>query len=364
MELAGAPRPDSRADALGVLVSDVNEDPAGRELAFVLIELLLGDTHELPVIDEPTQDRFSSFATRHRVRSISNRVLPGAGGHALEALASSLGQQSRLIEVVQLLEEHGHDVLVLKGNATGPLDYANPTDRESGDIDLLVRPPSVRGAIEVLGEAGFVRIATHPFRTSGFFHSETLRHDDGTEIDLHTRLHQVSRTPRSCWQRPDAFVIGGQRCQAMDTDWRFLHALVHQVMNPPPSFRGLNGLLDVVLLVSRADLKRVGQLADEIGLRCVVAKGLADLSRLLERPLSMPGHSDPSRIEARYAEAVSGNRRVPGYLSLLGGLSVQPKSAWISYLRQLLWPTAEYRADVGRSGFGQIVHVAREAIGR
>ena len=105
---------------------------------------------------------------------------------SIASLAAAVAMERRLLEAVALLADAGIDTLVLKGNATAHLDHAAPSDREVGDVDLLVRPAQLDSAMTTLQRSDYVRAVTHPFSTPNFFHSETFVHPDGTEIDLTT----------------------------------------------------------------------------------------------------------------------------------------------------------------------------------
>jgi hypothetical protein len=282
-------------------------------------------------------------------------------------MAGAMAIERHLLEAVGVLTTAGVAALVLKGNATAYLDHVDPADREVGDIDLLVRPEQLQTALAAFDRAGWRRTVTHPFRTPTFFHSETLVHADGSELDVHHRLAQPSRAPRTCWNQPETFELGGVTLAAMPGHWRFLHALIHQMMNPQPSVRALNGLLDLVLIWSTGvDIDAVRWAGREIGMPELTERGLTRVADLLGGP-TVPARSSPTRsgsAERRLANALDTDLPTPGYLALAANLAVQPRRLWPSYLRQLVWPSPAYREQMGITLGSQIRHVAREAVGR
>ncbi len=365
----GSPWTAGQRAALEVLSSDV----VGHRLAEAITAALVGSMQGRPANGDLVQDldptdieMVREFAADHRVRSAVNRVVPGAGGDPVEALTGAIVMERHLLEVLDTFAPSGIALAVLKGNATARLDHRHWSDREAGDIDVLVPAARFDEAAAMLTGAGFVRSITHPFATSSFFHSETFRHRDGWELDLHQRLAQASRPPHSCWVALDHFELGGRLVPALPAPWRFLHALVHQIMNPPPSFRGVNGLLDLVSMWEHdVDLDAVRRAADEVGLRAVTERGLVRMGQLLERDVPAPAQTPrEGRLERRVARAFDGVEPVPGHLSFLAGVSAQPWAARPRYVRELLWPTAAYREMLGVSPWQQARHVVSEALGR
>lgn len=363
---AGTPWTAAQREALAVLATDVVGDAVAERLVHALVARLRGRAAEFgEPFDEQDLAAARAVADEHRIRSAVNRVLPGAGGDAIEALAAAVAMEQRLLGVIDRFGSAGLAVAVLKGNATARLDHRDPGDREAGDIDVLVPVATYAATASMLHGAGFEQTVTHPFATSSFFHSETFRHRDGWELDVHVRLAQASRAPVSCWDDLETFELGGREVPALARPWRFLHAMVHQLMNPPPSFRGVNGLLDLVSMWERGvDLAAVRRAADEVGLRAVLERGLVRLGTLLEVPIPAEEPSGLGWVERRLARAVDGNDPIPGPVSFVSGISAQPWSARPRYVRELLWPTPDYRRLLGVSPVQQLRHVVAEALGR
>ena len=169
----------------------------------------------------------------------------------------------------------------------------------------------------------------------------------------------------TCWEHPDAFVVGGAALRALPRSWRFLHALIHQMMNPPPSVRSMNGLTDLVLMWSAGvDVEEVRTAGAEIGMAELTDRGMVRLTDLLDEPLGVPTRRQSTGAQRRLAAALDTDRPTPGYLALAANLAVQPRRAWPRYLGQLLWPSPAYRRELGITAGSQVRHVIREAFGR
>ena len=367
MSQAAVPVDERRAAALEVLTTGVVGDDVAERVTWSVIRLLDGSGAAL-ALDDADLDAARSFAASERIGGIVHRVAPGVAATDVASLAGAIDIERRLLSTIDLLEAARVPTLVLKGNATARLDHRSPEDREVGDVDVLVRPEDLTTAMAALVRQGHRHAVTHPFSTSAFFHSETFVHPDGIEIDLHHRLSQPSRPPTSCWADPAPFELGGRTLLALPRPWRFLHALVHQMMNPPPSQRAVNGLTDLVVMWrAGVDLDRVRSAAAEIGTTEIVERGLRRVTDLLgdaPPPPTAPQPVPRSRVERRFAAALDTAGPTPGYLALAANLAVQPVRMWTRYLAELVWPSAAYRRELGITPTGQLRHVVNEALGR
>jgi len=355
-----------RDAALAVLTTGIAGHPARERLTWALVEQARGRPSPGLTFDADELEDLRSFARLHRVEARSRRLAPDLGVATVGQLAGAMGLERHLLVVVELLATNGIELLVLKGNATARLDHADPGDREVGDVDVLVRPRQLDVAMHVLDTSGYRRAVTHPFARASFFHSETFVHPDGTEIDLHHRLAQPSRTPLTCWAEPDTFHLGGRAVQAMPRTWRFTHAMVHQMKDSPPTVRAVNGLLDLVVMWTKGvDVDHVRRIGREIGLTTLVERGLVRVTDLLGEPTPCPQTGfHGAWAEQKLARALDDDGSTPGYVALAANLAVQPKRLWPSYLRQLLWPTKAYRDELGIALGDQVRHVVRETLGR
>ncbi len=357
---------ERRQQALAVLTSGVVGNETAERVTWALVSVLTGAAPRGLELNTAEIDDAWEFAAEHRVRGIAQRVLPvDPRDDAITSLAGAVAMERRLLEVVALLDDAGIDTLVLKGNATAHLDHATPGDREVGDVDVLVRPAQLGAAMTTLERSEYVRAVTHPFSRANFFHSETYVHPDGTEIDLHHRLAQPSRAPMTCWAHPDTFAVGGATLRALSRSWRFLHALVHQMMNPPPSVRSVNGLTDLVLMWSAGiDVEEVRTAGAEIGMAELTDRGLVRLTDLLDEPLELRRDlRRPARNDGSLPHSMpTAPRRATSHSPPTSPFSRE--RVWPRYLGQLLWPSPAYRRELGITAGSQARHVVREAFGR
>jgi hypothetical protein len=353
-----------RRSALSVLTTGIVGDPAAEAVALTLVGAVAGD--ELPSI-QPTPDPawLAEFGARHRVRPLVARCWPDTGIDTVDVALHGVHIERSLVRAVDVLVLAGVRTLVLKGGATAHLDYDAPGEREVGDVDLLVEPAHLPHALEALQLAGCRPVVTHPFATASFFHSETLVDPDGIEIDLHHRLTQPARATTAPFTTAEPFAVGGRTLWAPSRHWRFLHALLHQMMNPPPSTRNLNGLLDLVVLWRLGiDVDKVLRLGAAVDMAVLTVRGMNRLADLLDDDRLRRPEPHATRAERRLAEALDGDHAISGRTQLAGNLATVPASRWPRYVRELVWPTKAYRELLGRSGWGQVRHVVHEVVGR
>ncbi len=219
-------------------------------------------------------DRFETTARlAERVETFSTRL--ALNGLQLEGM---------LLAVSQLFGDAGVEFLVLKGVATGRLDYPQPGWRQAADVDVLVRVADVERAGRALASGGFLRPdATSTLMDKG----ETWRAPAGVSLDLHTRPHTAGRSlSEDWWDRSDVFVIGGREFRALDRGGRMAHAASHFALSYP-NHRIFSSLLDLVTisrLASAAERDRAEQFLAALGVRDIVHRITRRGSRLLDDP--------------------------------------------------------------------------------
>ncbi|HJV08950.1 MAG TPA: nucleotidyltransferase family protein, partial [Acidimicrobiales bacterium] len=135
-------------------------------------------------LDADLQRRLAAVALREKLRSTAFR----RGAH----------------EVVGLLAQGGHDVLVLRGAALAELAYPDPYLRHCHDLDLLTRGAGVTDA----GLAG--RAMLHP---SAFSHPRAQADD------------------RPLWDRSLALALGGHPARVMSPADLLVHVCGHAYLS-------------------------------------------------------------------------------------------------------------------------------------
>lgn len=206
---------------------------------------------------------WSAIATENRVIPLLHRVVCDGSADLTEVeITRSLEMQLdvaalcvrlelALLAVASSLDELGIDYAVLKGCATAHLDYHEPSERQFGDVDLLVAPTSLPAAVEALTAGGWGQPYSLPRSHDQFAHAITLRRRGIIEIDLHQRIaHRAIGLlvpTAELLAASVSYTIAGRRLRALGQDDRLIHASVHAVTSRGP-YRRLSSVADVLLL--------------------------------------------------------------------------------------------------------------------
>ena len=156
----------------------------------------------------------------------------------LDALRTSLAVEAASVEVSTLLAHAGIRHAILKGCATARLDYADPSLRMTGDVDVLIDRSSYTAAFGRLRNAGIHRLAP-PFRTGWeqrYGKDIALSGNAQIEIDLHLGLvggyfGVVSDTGLLLDDLVD-YEVADHRLPALDAVGRIVHAAIHSAGGP------------------------------------------------------------------------------------------------------------------------------------
>lgn len=266
-------------------------------------------------------------------------------------LASQLRVEQQSMAVIDALMHASIDFRILKGLATGYLDYPNPAMRPIGDLDILIRPVDMPGALETVSgiESGSVQAlpggdwrVTHavPFRLRGI------------EVDLHHRLlHQAAG---HCAARYDLFAdsdpykIADRNVFGLPPWLRLLQAASQNVLG---GYRQLSSDLDVALLAGHHDcaLER----ATQVGLRWVVTRGIQHSQQTLGWGHQASAGSSGWRDRA--FERVYGRGRPSVQAASLLEFSVAPMNIRAALARSVVSPGDAYLEIRGRSRREQVV---------
>jgi len=194
---------------------------------------------------------------RHRQRTIA---------------ATQLRLRSAATEILDRFNEAGIESRVLKGLATGDLDYHHRLQRHTGDVDLAVRPGDLDRAVALLRKAGF-RDHPNPF-SEHLLYGWTLDAPNGVEVDLHTRLSRRSPLGDQLFRSPGE-ALTSLPGHGLDPAQRIVHAAGHFLIAPPGT-RRMSGLIDVTRLHRRPDLHLddAREFAASLGIESLVGAGL------------------------------------------------------------------------------------------
>ena len=258
--------------------------------------------------------------------------------------------KAELGRVLKQLSQHEIDARVLKGLATGELDYPSKGMRQTGDVDVLVRPSDLARTLDVLSE-----YSSHPMDGAVDFHllkGATVAREPRVEVDLHVRLSQYSR------QDPETLMGHGETLApgqlALPAELRLLHAAGHLLWTPPGQ-RRLSGLLDIGVIVDRGfDSETLTTLANELGLAGLAGAGLRIEHAVRERPGQPIDLGNPTELE-RLAK-IRPDRALP-FEHLLAISATDGWADRLRYSRQSLFPGGEHvrRRGGWRSYYGKLV---------
>jgi hypothetical protein len=267
-------------------------------------------------------------------------VRPELRNRQVAISATQLRLRSVATDVLDHFDAEGIESRVLKGLATGELDYPNYLLRHTGDVDLAVRPERLDDAVRVLRGHGYRdrHDRFSPYLRYGW----TLKAPNGAEIDLHTRLSRRSPLGDRLFRVPGEplSLLPGH---ALPAAHRLVHASGHFLISPPGA-RRLSGLFDVTRLHARndLDLAEARRFADHLGIESLVGAGLwveAMLSDRTDVIEQLESWRAPDWLE-RNTRLVPERRLL---LDHLGRYREVPPGQRLRYLPEWLLPTRSQR---------------------
>jgi hypothetical protein len=291
-----------------------------------------------------------------------------------DAMTDVLHLEARLLDVAEALDGAGLDWRAVKGSATAHLDYADPSQRVFGDVDVLVPAAHLRDAVDALAGIGARR--TRPPLGHGFEQrfakSVELVDGDGCQIDLHRTLalepFGLRITEDDLFGAPVRFEAGGRKLPALPVETRFLLACYHASLGNYPV--RLVPLRDVAQIAScpTLDVDRVVTLARRWWARAVAADAVRTAWALFGLPADAPvarwaGGYAPTRRESAALSAFQRPDRRQAHRTAATLATLPGLRARAAYLRAVLRPDRAYLASRGL-GAGQWLRRSRALVGR
>jgi hypothetical protein len=241
--------------------------------------------------------------------------------HHLEAMASVLRLERRLLEVADVLDTEGLAMVVLKGSALAHLAYPDPGWRFFGDVDVLVRGDDLAAVLATLTDAfGAARAVpeVRPGYDRRFAKSVTLRCADGIELDVHRNLvfgtFGFAIDLEVLFDTAERFELGGRELAALGPEARLLHACYHAGLGDPSP--RMNSVRDVAQLLLTGDHEpgRALALAERWGSLAVLQRGIRLCRELLGVEVAGPlaeatAAYRPSARESRAIDSYVGSNR-------------------------------------------------------
>lgn len=267
-----------------------------------------------------------------------------------ETVAQTLSTYAALIDAVDALAAVGVQPVVLKGIATGHLDYPVPHVRYSTDADLYV--PGRQREVLVAAGIGTVPIPRSVRWQERYSKTTTVVDPHGTEIDVHHRLAEgypgISIPMDEAMAHTESFVLGGVEMRGLDGPGRLIHAAIHATS---PDDVKLHSLRDVaqVVLATGADWREAVDRAQRWRVDATFAAGVVHAWMALGlEPHPLTEWAAAYRPQGRQRAARVLHKRVWGGEFLSGSLALAPWQ-WPGYLFPLAFPSRAYLRAEGTS---------------
>ena len=270
----------------------------------------------------------------------------------ISAALTTLAAHAAAASVVTRLRAIGvTDIRVLKGCATGHVDYDRAVDRYSTDVDLLIRSQDLALALTVFPQEQ-IPVPRRPGWDVRYGRATTVRLETGVEIDIHRTLAHgyfgLAIPIDELFQYTDTFSIGGTTMVTLDGPGRLIHAALHLATS---EHAGLHSTRDVaqLILTSKVDWEEAVRRAQRWRIDGIVARGV----QLAWQRLAAPHHpivdwAGGVRVTGRQAVALRsvGGAHVRQFLTAPLAL---PLHRWPGYVGPIVLPSRAYLAEHGKS---------------
>ncbi len=292
-------------------------------------------------IDLLTQHRVISLIPSHWTTDLSD---PEYSGKLTTLGIDRLRLEAVMRSVVEQLATESVECRVLKGLATARLDYSEPGLRDTGDVDLLVRPTDIHRAISLLEEIGCVVEAGMDYDPD-LAKGTVLKHPENIQIDMHTRLFIFKpQDIELLLAKPDS--LGFANACALNRELRLLHASSHLAYTPPGA-RRLSGVADITAIVDKGalDWDSIRHTARELDIESMSGVGLRVEALLMGRDHAhLESWARPTQLETL---AFVRHKRSLALEKLLLLATLKGTRAKARYVRNAVLPSSEAAAVRG-----------------
>jgi Uncharacterised nucleotidyltransferase len=199
-------------------------------------------------------------------------------------LANASKAEQNATELAVLMDRFdtaGIAAIVFKGPALSVLAFGNAMTRSYSDLDILVHPPNVVAAAEILISAGYhAHTYNREVFESGLFHNKSEDfYSDHTGVDLHWTL-QDSWFPfgpdeDALWSRTEAFVLKGREFRTLGAADHLLFLCVHASKHGWPNLASVVDIAALLKARPEVDLKALIDEARRLGFGRIVLVGLS-----------------------------------------------------------------------------------------
>ena len=264
----------------------------------------------------------------------------------IAAAETTLAAHAAAMAVGAVMERSGIRYAVIKGCATGPLDYDDPVSRFSTDVDIVVLPDDLDATVAKLGTRTDVPRNARWHRRFG--HAITVAGPTGVEVDIHVRVNHgyvgLAVPITEFLQSTDTYELAGKTLYTVDRVSRLLLAAIHAGGVHP----SLHAERDVPQLAVRgaADWEEAADRARRWHVDGFFARGVThswERLGLAPHDLSEWARRHRSQGKQRLATRFTGARS-----QVVAGPLALPVRRWPGYIGPLLAPRREYVAHGGK----------------
>lgn len=210
-----------------------------------------------------------------------------------EQLVASVTVECLVPQVADVLADARVEWRLTKGPALAHLDYADPSLRPFGDVDVIVRPGQWSMALAALADAGWARTEAElaPGFDERFGKGATLTSSVGLEVDVHRRLAAgrfgLRLDSGVFFEDVQWLELGGRAVPCLAPRDRLLHACFHASLGGARRLRAFRDVAQL-LLVTGADWEAAVAVAERASVEPVVASAVLETWQRLTLDVEHP----------------------------------------------------------------------------
>ena len=204
--------------------------------------------------------------------------------------AREFAYRVKVADICEALERAGVEAVLIKGPAFKARLYSPSEDRPSSDYDLLIDPAHRPVAERTLRELGFRAVVLPEDQPTALAAhvGHWLRDSDGTHLDLHENLPEVTGDPEHHWQllKPHRtrLELAGRAVDVLDDVASALLIALHAAHHGPTlGWKPLSDLRRALAQMEPEVWTSAHELAEALGAGAAFADGLSLLPEGLDR---------------------------------------------------------------------------------
>ena len=200
---------------------------------------------------------------------------------------------SELLRVAEQFEQHGINFLAYKGPTLGQFLYGDVTERQFGDLDLLVHPSDVARAISLVRELGYrSNLALNPAQAKAYL---SIGYEYSFDSDFGRNLLEIKWQVLPCFYaidfdvdklflRATSIKISEQEIPTLGPEDLLLVLCVHAAKH---GWEKLSWLWDMAALTQRVspDWDAIQQQARKLGIERILAINFLLANKFLKAPV-------------------------------------------------------------------------------